>query len=199
MSKVLVLLILAALAALIAGGVIQVSFHPDKLSGLTATLSQLTQDQAALIKSKLLLIKAKRAAERLIIQDKEKRLEAAVLNVKEDADRLKNALTGDDRNPAQLLPYAELLLGSIKQVRTTAEEAPVDAVASLKQESTEAFAAAQEALGQLKDLHQEYEAINEEFNRLTDSLEKQIGSLDLRQEEEKDTSDDTNSSTPLRF
>jgi hypothetical protein len=202
MSKLFLLLVAGALAALILGGALEVRFHPDKLSNIPQQLSALTKDQSAVTKSKLALIKLKRSGEWLVFRDKEKRLEIAVLNVGEDAGRLQEALAGADSNPDQLLPYAQLLLDSIEKVRGAAQEAPASAVASMKEESTEAFLDARAALGQLQDVHEEYQTINEEFSRLTKALEEQVGTMNLGSEQgnsEQQGAETEQSSAPLRF
>ena len=84
-----------------------------------------------------------------------------------------------------------------------AEETPVEVVASLRKESAKSFQSAKQALGQLQELHDEYANIQEEFARLTQSLEKQIGDLNLEesnQESVAGTKDEPETSKiPLKF
>ena len=199
MSKVFVLLLVAGIAVVLLADVVEISFHADRLSGIPAVLGNLTKDGSVIAKGKLLLVRANRSVVRLVIQDKEKRLENAVLNVSEDADRLSQTLKKGVADAGTLFPQAELLLSSIKEVRATAEDAPVEAVAALKEKSAASFEKARQALGQLQELREEYAAIEEEFNLLTKSLEEQIGSLDLGSEPSTAADTEADANTELRF
>lgn len=183
MSKLTLLMLAAAAAALYLGGVLEIKVHVERLSLLPSRLAALAQNKAAIEQGRMYLTQLKRRGERLLIQDKKKRLELAVLIVQQDADRLQELALGNAADPAKLLPQAKLLLSSIDAVRVSAQDAPVTAVASLKQPSLKAFQAAHEALGSLKDLHREYQGMQAEFERLTGVLEEHIGKLEFRDKE----------------
>jgi hypothetical protein len=179
MSKIFLLLVIAAGAILIMNGVVEVSFHPDRLSSVSTSLTDVTKGGFAPERGKILLLRTNRSLQHLFIHDREKRLELAVANVSQDADRLSETIDKGVTDANVLMPQAEILLNSIEQVRKAAEEAPVDTVASLKQESAESFAKAQQALNKLQALRTEYAAIEEEFKALTTALEGQVGTLGL--------------------
>ncbi|MBI4021986.1 MAG: hypothetical protein HY372_01380 [Candidatus Andersenbacteria bacterium] len=179
MSKLTVLVLGAAVAALIYGGVFEIKIHLDRLSLLPSRLAALAKNKAAIEQGRVYLTQLKRRGEQLLIQDKKKRLELAVLNVQQDADRLQDLAADTASHPSKLLPQARLLLSSIDAVRDSAENAPVEAVATLKQRSLDAFQAAHKALGSLKELHSDYQALQAEFGRLTGMLEQQIGKLEF--------------------
>lgn len=183
--KIFSLLIVAALVALMFGGVLEIKVHPEKISGVPDKISALIKDKGALEKGRVYITHLKRRGEQFIIQDQEKRLELALLYVSTDAARLRELLNKSENSPENFLPRAELLIASLEQVRMRAEETPVEVVASLKQESAKSFQLARQALGQLQELHNEYTNIQEEFARLTESLEKQIGDLGLEEQSEE--------------
>jgi hypothetical protein len=190
------------------GGVLEVKVHPDKIAGLSKNTLNLFKDKSIVEKGRAFFVKLKRRGEQFIIRDKEKRLELALLYVEKDSKRLNN-LIKEEKDPAYLLPSSQALIESLNLVRSTAEDAPVDVVASLKTKSQDAFSSAQETLGELKDIHEQYEAIQEEFTRLTESLEKQIGGLNLKEDEgdstkEEEKNEQTSESSeeskiPLKF
>lgn len=179
MSKITYLLLLAGVAALLYGGVLEVKVHPGRLGELPAKLAALAKNKAAVEQGKVLVTQLKRRGEKLLIQDKKKRLELAVLYVQQDAKHLQELAARPSEDPAKLLPQAKLLMSSIDAVRVMAQDAPAEAISTLKQPSIEAFQAAQHALASLKDLHTEYQALRDEFARLTGVLEEHIGKLDL--------------------
>jgi len=182
LNKIYVILIIGAIGALIFSGVLEVKIHTDKIAGLSDNTLSIFKDQSVLEKGRALFVKLKRRGEQFIIRDKEKRLELALLYVGKDAERL-NDLIKENKDAAYLLPLSESLIDSLNLVRATAEDAPVDVVASLKTKSQDAFSSAQKTLGELKDMHEQYEEIQTEFTRLTESLEKQIGDLGITEDE----------------
>lgn len=182
LNKIYIVLVIGAIAALIVSGVLEVKIHPDKIAGISKNTLGLFKDQSMIEKSRAFFVKIKRRGEQFIIRDKEKRLELALLYVEKDAERL-NTLIKEDKEASYLLPSSQSLIASLNLVRSTAEEAPVEVVASLKDKSQKAFSSAQETLGELKDIHEQYEAIQEEFTRLTESLEKQIGELNINEDD----------------
>jgi len=201
--KILSLLIVAALVALTIGGVLEIKVHPEKISGVPVKVSSLVKDKNTLEKGIVYATALKRRGEQFIIQDKEKRLELALLYVSTDAARLRELLNKSENAPEIFLPRAELLIASLEQVRARAEKTPIEVVVSLRKESAKSFQSARQALGQLQELHDEYANIQEEFARLTQSLEKQIGDLNIEesnQESVAGTKDEPNpSKIPLKF
>lgn len=179
MSKITGLLLLAGIAALVYGGVLEVKVHPGRLGELPARLSALTRNKASIEQGRTFVTQLKRRGERLVFQDKEKRLELSVLNVQRDAERLQELAARSPGDPAKLLPQAKLLISSIDAVRVSAQDTPVEAISALKQPSIAAFQAAHEALGSLKELHTDYQALREEFRRLTGVLAEHIGQLEF--------------------
>ncbi len=195
LNKIYIILVIGAIVALIFGGVVEVKVHPDKIAGLSKNTLNIFKDQSVVEKGRAIFIKFKRRGEQFIIRDKEKRLELALLYVEKDAERL-NDLIKEDKDASYFLPASQALIESLNLVRSTAEDAPVDVVASLKTKSQDAFSSAQETLGELKDIHGQYEAIQNEFTRLTESLEKQIGNLEL--EEKEDNKEEENNEEPSK-
>lgn len=206
MSKLLLLIVAAGLVLSSISGVVEIKIHPDRITQIPAALTTATKDKAFIEKGKIQFIVLKRWGEQFVIRDTTKQLELAVVYVKEDAKRLETLLTAYGDNPEYVVPQAELLLTSIKRVRTQAQEASVKVVADLKDESREAFTLADKAYSHMSKLRDEYSAIQKEFAQLTASLEEQIGKLTVTSEEEeavagtKDQDDQLQSSEiPLKF
>ncbi|MFH1353712.1 MAG: hypothetical protein ABIH36_00300 [bacterium] len=201
--KIVSIFVGLAIIAAVIGDVIEVKINPENFSSIPDKASSLFKDKSALEKGRTYAVRLKRKGEQFVIQDKEKRLEISLLYVSNDATRLRELLNDPKSKPETFLPQAELLIDSLEQVRTRAEEAPVEVVASLKQKSEESFKLAQQTLGQLQELHKEYDNVQREFVRLTESLEKQIGDLKLEEEESvagtKDESEPEVSKIPLKF
>ncbi len=199
------LAVVGVLAILIVSGVVEVRIHPDRIANVPAALTAATKDQTLVERGRRQLIALKRSGEQLIVRDQAKRLELAILYVKEDAKRLQSLLTAHKDNSRYLLPQAELLLASIEQVRTQAQEAPVKVVADLKEESREAFTLAYQAYADIKELREEYAALQKEFARLTSSLEEQIGALTTQDKEgsvagtKEESKQSQPSKIPLKF
>ncbi len=181
MSKIKIIFILtgAGIAAMIYGGAIEVKVRPEKVFDLPGKAASIFQDRTALEKGRAYAVRLKRRGEMFVFREEDKRLQVALENVSNDADRLRELLSSSGDKPEALLPQAELLIDSLQRVRQLAEEAPVKTVASLKEKSEQSFGAARQALGQLQELHQEYESVQKEFVRLTQSLEEQIGEFDF--------------------
>ena len=208
MSKLLVFFIVAFVAVLLLTGIIEVKVQPQKYIDIPSIANSVVKEKTTVEKGRAYMVGAKRKVELFVIRDKEKRLVLSLLYVKTDAARLKELIAKQVTAPA-LLPQAELLVNSIDLVRKNAEKAPVSVVAGMKAESTKSFALAQEALGGLQEQYEQFEIIREEFTRLTESLEKQIGELNIEADDnkEEENSEETNQSSeepekskiPLKF
>ncbi len=182
--KIFIFLLLTAVIGLMLTGVIEIKINTAKLASLPATLASFSKNKSALEQGRALLVNLKRKGEQMIITDKAKKLQLALIYVEKDAARLRE-LASKENNPAVLVPQADSLIKSIELVRNRSEEAPVQSVAELKTESATAFQDALLALGMLKDLHEDYKEIQQEFSRLTKALEQHLGDLEL-------TADDKN-------
>lgn len=191
MSKLLILFILAFASVLLLTGIVEVKFQPQKYINVPEIADSLIKEKTSVEKGRAYVVGAKRKVELFVIQDKEKRLVLSLVYVKTDAERLKELIEKKITAPA-ILPQAEMLVKSIDLVRKNAEKAPVEVVADMKMESTKSFKLAQEALGNLQEQYEQFEVIHDEFNRLTTSLEEQIGQLGL---EGKNSSEDVAGAT----
>lgn len=183
MSKIWLALVVAAIGGAIWSGVIEVNLKSQKLPEIPAISNNFLKEKATYEKGRAYLVGLKRKGEMIIVRDKEKRLVLSLLYVKNDSSRLEE-LIAKALSQASIIPQAELLVWSINLVRENAQKAPVEVVASLKQDSVKTFSQAQIALGGLKKEQAEYAAIHQEFNRLTHSLEQQIGELGLEPQPE---------------
>src|SRR3989344_6228340 len=194
MSKIFGLALIALGVFLVLSGAVEVKVHAEKIRALPEIVLSGAKDGSRLGTAQRAVLKARRFGENLLIQDKPKRLEVALLNVQADAKRLQQALESK-AEASTLLPDAEMLLDSLRQVRTAAQLAPVDAVAARKEDSARAFADARQVLQALREQQQEVASIEEELQRLTASLEEQVGSLSS----ETASPTPSPSSAPLKF
>jgi len=206
MSKFGWLVIILIIGGLIISGIVEVRINKEKLFSLPDITSSVVREKASYEQGRAYAVGLKRRAEQLVVQNKEKRLVLALLYVKSDAARLQELIdkNQDSQKATILLPQSELLIASIGLVRRTAEKAPTSVVADLKQESEESFTQAKEALQNLQALHEEYEEIGEEFDRLNKSLADQINELNLEQgtpdqSSEEAPAEEEEEEIPLKF
>jgi len=204
MSKMLIFFIAAFVGVLLLTGIVEIRFSPEKYVDIPNLTNKVFKEKTTFEKGRAKIVSWKRKAELFVIQSKEKRLVLSLLYVKKDAARL-NELIAKEVTASTLLPQAEQLIDSIDLVRTNAEKAPVEVVAGMKDESTESFLIAQEALGSLQQQYTQLEEIHGEFDRLTTSLEDQIGQLGLEETKDeevagsKDTQSTEQETIPLKF
>ena len=182
MSKFFLLAIVALVVG-IAGGVIEVQWHPDKLSALPGTITRLVQEGSFIERGRQLVTSLKRTGEFWLIRDERQRLEIATTYISVDSKRLDQLLEGKKEAPV-ILPQAELLTESIERAATLSEKSSVETVASLQAETKTAFSEAGEAVKRLAEKYGEYKEIEQKFATIVDSLKKQIGAI--RSDEEGD-------------
>lgn len=195
MSKFWVFLVVIGIGALIWTGILEVNFNfsPGEVSDVPGVANTIVKEKTTYEKGRAYVIGLKRRGELFVVRNREKRLVLALLYVKNDSARLEELI--DSGTSAEgLLPQTELLISSLNQVRTNAQKAPVEVVASLKKESAAAFSDAQYSLGRLQEQHQDYEKIQDEFERLTRALERQIGELGLEERSEEEVAGDQDGS-----
>ena len=180
MSKTLIIIGLGLIATLVLGNVVEIKFHPDKIKQVPSAVKSAAQDGSAFEKVRALAIRAKRTGEQWIIRDDRQRFEISLLYVQVDSTRLLELLeTEGSWDPNKLLSQAKLLTESLERVYKQSESVPVDALASLKEESQLALNNSQASLDQLKEFQTDYEDLQAQLAQTTDSLEKQIGKFDL--------------------
>jgi hypothetical protein len=175
MSKLLLLVIVAVVAGIF-GGVIEVKWHPDRLSALPGNLMGLAQNGSLLERGRATVTSLKRTGEFWLLRDKQQRLEIATNYISVDASRL-NSLLEDKADPATILPQAELLKASIERAATAASDASVDTVAALQAETKQAFSEATAAVKKLAETHENYKELEQKFADVTEKLKQQIGSV----------------------
>jgi hypothetical protein len=175
MSKI-TFLVVVALVVGIAGGVIEVKWHADKLSALPGNLAKMAQDGSLWEKGRTLATSLKRQGEFWLIRDERQRLEIATNYISVDASRL-NTLLEDKADPATILPQAELLTASIERAAKATSDSSVDIVASLQGETKQAFGEAAETVKRLTATHEDYKNLEQKFAGIVEKLEQQIGSI----------------------
>lgn len=174
MIKILLVLGLAV-AALIIGGVLEVKVHPDRITQVPGQVISFATQPTTQARARVLFTDLKRRGEQLIIKDESKRTKLALLYVSQDAAKLQEMMSSADA--AALLPQAELLANSITRMNKQLDTASLETVASLKDESREALAAAQETLLVLQKEKERYQSVQEKFAAVTAKIGESLGGL----------------------
>lgn len=174
MSK-LTLLALAAVAVGIFGGVIEVKWHPDKLSAVPGNITEIVQDGSLIERGRAYITSLKRTGEFWLIRDERQRLEIATTYISVDSQRLDKLLL-DNREPAFILPQARLLAESMERAKDITGKASVNTVASLQAEAKTALREAAATVERLTETHADYKDLEQKFANVVSVLAKQLGS-----------------------
>lgn len=178
MSKI-TFLALIAVAIGIAGGVIEVKLHTDKLGALPGNIMALAQDGTLQERVRGTVTGFKREAEFWIIRDEQQRLELATQYIEKDANRLKELLAKKNPLPG-LIPQAQLLAASIERAGDVTAASTADNIAAWQDKTKAAFTTAAGSIGELKITHKEYKTLEEKLAAVVQALEKQIGSFEIK-------------------
>jgi len=179
-------IILGIVAALVVGGVLEITVHPEAAASLPQQITGLVGGASGAESTRAWLTGVKRKGEQWIIQDDSQKLSIATGYIASDADRLLGLMQDKPADASTVLPQAELLLKSIEQARDVIETAEVGAIAEAREDAHSALVAASQALDRLKELEAEQEALHERFNRTTSALTERIGVLDSPDDKEQE-------------
>ena len=209
MSKLTLLVLIAAAVIAYLSGVFEVVVHPERVSQIPATVQNITKDGSLIVQAKTYVTKLKRKGELILADTPDRKLELAVGYEDIDAEHLAQQLD-KEADPKSVLPQAELLLESMKQVDTYIDDAKVETFVAVQDKHEAALILAADSLAKLKDIQQEYEAYQERLAQVTSSLEEEVGQ-DIKSEEgevagsttdeeqEETSSDIPASRIPLKF
>lgn len=164
-----------AVAALIIGGVLEVKVHPERIAQVPGQVISFATQPTTQARARVLFTDLKRRGEQLIIKDESKRTKLTLLYVSQDSAKLQEMMSSADSSA--LLPQAELLADSITRMNKQLDAASLETVASLKEESREALASAQETLLALQKEKERYEGIQEKFSAVTAQIGESLGGL----------------------
>ena len=179
-------IIILVVGALLVGGVVEVTFHPDQLANVPGRVLDTATSGAVREQVRGKVVSWKRVGEQWIIGDEEKKLQLAIGYIESDAERLTElAETGSD-SADSILPQAELLVSSIERSSTLTNSVSVEVLADARDETKASLRAAASALGQLRSLKEELFSLNERFAAVTDQLEGQVGDIRLADEPDKE-------------
>lgn len=155
---------------LIATGVLEVKFHPDRLVDIPGRLTTIVQDGDFVERGRAQAVWWKRLAEQRLVGDDARRLELAWLYVKTDAERLKTMLEKYQDQPEKLLPQASLLVKSLELGRTREHGLSSEKLQQLSHKKEEALAVVSEIAGGLQNSQNKQAVIQEKFGQVTSAL-----------------------------
>lgn len=178
-------LLILVVGALIVGGVVEITFHPEELANVPGRVIGAATSGAVREQVRGRVVAWKRTGEQWIIGDEEKKLQLAIGYIETDAERLTElAETGSD-SADSILPQAELLVASIERSGQLTDSVSVEVLAEARDKTKAALRAAATALEHLKGLKEELYSLNERFAAVTDELENQVGAIRLADEPEQ--------------
>lgn len=211
MSKLTLLVVIAVGIIAYLSGVFEVVVHPERVSNIPATVQNLAQDGSLLVQAKTYVTKIKRKGELLLADSADRKLELAVEYEETDAEHLAQLLDKEP-DPKAVLPQAELLVESMKQVETYTADATVDTFVSVQDKHEAALVLAADSLTKLQHIEKEYEAYQDRLANVTDSLEQVVGQeiptekeegevagTTTQEEEEQNSSSIPATKIPLKF
>src|SRR5688572_18231036 len=103
------LLLVALVAALVIGGVVEFKVHPDRIGQLPATLMGYVQEPSNIAGWGTTFTDLKRRGEQLFVRDEEKRFELSLGYIKTDAEALQEHIKDTGEYGEQALARAQLL------------------------------------------------------------------------------------------
>lgn len=170
MSKISLLVGIAALVVLYLSGVVQVELNPGRLSAVPGTVSNLVSDAGLITSVKNKVISLKRQGELYFADNPKKRLELAMGYAETDSGRLQASLESNE-GPQVLVPDAELLATSIEQMKEYAGELSEEDLVAIQDKSRQIASTAGSTLEQLKEVQRDYAEFEERLADVTDKLE----------------------------
>lgn len=171
------LLLIASIAALVIGGVVEFKVHPDRIGQLPATLMGYVQEPSNLAGWGMTFTNLKRQGEQLFVRDEEKRFELSLGYVKTDAEALQEHIKDTGEHGEQALARAQLLAKSMSRVEEQLNDVPVDVLTKFKDTTRESFTLAESSLKSLKEKREAYAALEQRFGTVTEALEEQLAKL----------------------
>lgn len=174
MFKTLVILTAGVIAALMIGGVLEVQYHPDRLSEVPGKVLALATNKETVEQIRAEAILLKRRGESYLLRDRQQQYKIAVSYVKGDADRLKELIAKAANNPKELLPQANLLSASLTNLPQRESDASAQTVIDTHEQKKQALTLAQEAITKLKAVQAEQSSLHEQLTKQTQELEQQM-------------------------
>lgn len=168
MIKLILFLFIVLTVIGIFTGAIKIQLDNEKLSELPKSVLGFVNNQSVASNISYYLTDWKRKAELAFAGSKEKKFELDMKYVGIDTEKLKAALDANS-NPADIIVKSKLLNESITRAKQGAEEISDEAIAKLRDQWLKILAAADQELGRLTSLADEYKKYQEELSRLAPS------------------------------
>lgn len=170
MFKTIAVIAAGVIATLMIGNVVEVSWHPEHVVEIPGNIAVLVTDSRLLGANGSKLTEFKRRAEQLLVHDKDRQLEIALLYVKTDANTLQQLLAKKDTvDPKQITAAAELLEKSITRLQEISGQVSPEKLAQFQRQSSEVLAAAGQAITSLQT--------NPQLTWLVQSIAEKIAEL----------------------
>ncbi len=172
MSKILLIAIILLAIAGVATGVIEVKVNPEKLGSVPTTISQAIGNGNILSQGEYYVITWKRKAEIAIANSDDKKFELYMKYVENDTKKLKEALDAK-KGPDAILVRSKLLNESLGQAKKTVEDISDEAIAKVRDAWLKILASANQELGRLSGVADEYKKFQEQIEKIAPSSSPQ--------------------------
>lgn len=154
---------LAALGAYM--GVIQFTFHWDKLGNISSITQGVSNWQDAVSKADYYGVTWKRKVELYFAGSDDARFSLDVGYVSSDADALGKALDAKS-DAGVIIPKAQLLTESLTRAKSESDKVSKDAMAKVRDQAVKAYASAQTQLDRLHTLSDQYKQYQTQLDNL---------------------------------
>jgi len=196
MSKITLIAVVAGVAALIIGGVLEVKVHPDKLAQTPAAVKKYLTDRGTLALVGVQATRVKRKVEGYIMSDPDQKFSVAVKYVQSDTAKMVDQMESGDE-PRAILLQAQLVRDSLKTMSDQLNEAAEENREQWEVEATDSITQAKYALGELQKLQEKYESYNESLATVSGDLDGILSGLDTGGTGEPDVAGATDEEQPL--
>ncbi|MEX0650342.1 MAG: hypothetical protein WD200_05045 [Candidatus Andersenbacteria bacterium] len=174
MSKITLLVGVAVLAALFFSGVIKIELQPDKLATVPGTVQNLVSDGGLLTSTKNKIISWKRKAELYLADSNTNKMELAMKYTEVDTQSLTELLDKKE-NPDVIISTAELLLGSVENMKEFAQQLSDEELVALQDQANLIVQKTSTVLSELEKIQKDYGEYEERLADITSSLQGSLG------------------------
>lgn len=162
MSKILLISVIALAIAGVVTGVFEVKVNTEKFSGVSSSVQQFFADKDFISNMQYYAITWKRKAELAVAGDNDKKFEVQMKHVEADVKALQEAIDAS-KSPAIVVLKSRLLDESLKNAKEAVEKISDDAIARVRDSWLKVLASANQQLGRLAGVAEEYKAYQEQL------------------------------------
>lgn len=159
------------------GGVLEIKIHPAELRHVPRRVSTFIQNPELLAKVRTTATTVKRWGEQAIARDEEKKLELALLYIKEDVERLRSLQSDESTAPVVVTAQAQQLTHSLAIAETSLRAVSVDTVLKMQERSQSSIAIIREALQHLQSQRDAQKEEQKSFADTVAALEEKFTSV----------------------